>query len=143
MNSTVNVVAVVTLDPVTAVIEPAPRTDRFKNRCATCGRPRLATARQCRGCTKIYKYGAFDLLAQILVSAPKLQGAACRQNVRLFDGNTADDIAAAIAICRYGCPALSACRAWIKPNAETQKTRWRRRCCNAPADENQAITEGE
>lgn len=87
---------------------------RSVHRCATCLRSISQDAYQCSFCARIPKAGVVDLLAAVLHRAPKLENAACRHHPKLFDGDTAEDIAAATAICKYGCPVLTECRAWLK-----------------------------
>lgn len=61
-----------------------------------------------------------ELLAEILRGAPRLEGAACRDQPRLFDprgdGEDAEVAAArhqqAVGLCRR-CPSLDACREWV------------------------------
>jgi hypothetical protein len=62
-----------------------------------------------------------DLLVQVLQGTPRLDGALCRDNAQLFDAETADDTAAALALCSC-CPALARCSrfaASIEPGSVT------------------------
>ena len=52
-----------------------------------------------------------DLVASMIRSTPRLDGAACYRNPRPFDGG--NDPAPALALCR-SCPALLACRRQIR-----------------------------
>jgi hypothetical protein len=55
--------------------------------------------------------GWLSLIAAILAGMPRLPGALCVGD-RRFDGRSADDAAAAVAVC-HQCPALQCCAEWL------------------------------
>ncbi|MGZ9828754.1 hypothetical protein ACXYTP_17750 [Tsukamurella ocularis] len=65
--------------------------------------------------------GTIDMIAAVLDSVPKLDGAACDGQHELFDGGRPgehpDDVAyrhaVAATICRNRCPALPDCARWL------------------------------
>jgi WhiB family redox-sensing transcriptional regulator len=60
------------------------------------------------------------LVAEVVRSTPRLDGALCvTESPALFDAESPDDAAKAIAVCR-ACPARSACKAWLAESS----TRW-------------------
>lgn len=61
-----------------------------------------------------------DLLAAIR-AAPDLPGARCVGHAKLFDSDAADDVAAATGICKYSCPALTACKTWLASLPASQR----------------------
>jgi hypothetical protein len=58
-------------------------------------------------------YDSWDLLGEILASAPKLAHASCQNLGRVFDGDDAPSRAVAQLLCR-SCPALRECGAWAR-----------------------------
>lgn len=57
------------------------------------------------------KDGVIGLLGEALKAVPRLDGARCRGQARLFDALDLQDRVAAIALCRR-CDALTACQEW-------------------------------
>jgi hypothetical protein len=59
------------------------------------------------------EHGWLGLVAAIVASTPKLEGASCRGRAGLFDAAIDNQTRRARSIC-FACPALDACRSWAE-----------------------------